>query len=157
MTQTNVPLKEGSSRGRSKNRGSGSGCLADGDSRRKVQLVDLIKTLRITMPRASTKQIPHAAALDTTRVGLKNNTIVTISDLTSRHKLHSKLGNMRDDKNMQRRSGKDASAYNRKRGIICSLNNGRKSCVTHRSEMSGIWCYVKRSTRVQDPGRQNTG
>ena len=52
--------------------------------------------------RASTNQEIHAEILDTTRVRIKNNTRIIISELASKNKLHGQFRNIKNTGNMKK-------------------------------------------------------
>ena len=65
-----------------------------GGSGRNTKPVNLPKTLRLTVPRASTNQSLGATILNGARVGIKNDTTTRISKLGSGKKIHGKARNM---------------------------------------------------------------
>jgi hypothetical protein len=56
-------------------------------------------------------------------IGIKNNMIVMVSDLSNRQKLQGQIKNKRNIRDMKRVRGKGALSSNRKRGSIGSVNN----------------------------------
>jgi hypothetical protein len=116
-----------------------------------MQSVKLPKTRRITEPTARTNQSPGAMILNRTKIRIKNDTTIMISNLASREKLQVKLRYMRIRRHMKTRSIKSALVNNRKRSTINSLNWHRRMKRTQRIKMSRIMCHVKRSTRIKNP------
>jgi hypothetical protein len=53
--------------------------------------------------------------LNIVNIGIKNNTTVMVSDLSSRHKLHGQIKSKRNIRDMKRVRGKSALSSNRKR------------------------------------------
>jgi hypothetical protein len=72
---------------------------------------------------ASANQVTSATILDIAKIRIKNSTTVMISDLPSRHKLHGRIGNNRNIRDMKRIRTKSVLPSNRKRGTICGMNN----------------------------------
>ena len=122
-----------------------------GGSERNMKPVNLPKTLRLTMPRASTNQSLGAKILNRARVGIKNYTTTRISKLGSAQEVHGKTGNMRNTRNRERRSGKDVSTSNRQRSAIGSKNIERKIKRSKRRQARRIIRHMKGSSRVQNP------
>lgn len=82
---------------------------------------------------------------------------IVISNLIDKHKLYSKPENMKNYRNMKVRGRNGASASDKKGGVICGLNENREIRMTHRSEVSAVWCYslvsCEGSTTNQVPRR----
>jgi hypothetical protein len=58
--------------------------------------------LRVTTKRSSTNQVTHASILDTTKVRIKNNTKIMISNLAKRHELHGHIQKQKNIRIMKR-------------------------------------------------------
>jgi hypothetical protein len=118
-----MPLSKAGRGGDNKRSGINSGSrLARSGSWRMMQSVKLPKTRRITEPTARTNQSPGAMILNRTKIRIKNDTTIMISNLASREKLQVKLRYMRIRRHMKTRSIKSALVNNRKRSTINSLN-----------------------------------
>jgi hypothetical protein len=72
---------------------------------------------------ASANQVTSAMILNIANIRIKSNTIIMVSDLPSRHKLHGQIRNKRNIRDMKRVRGKSALSSNRKRGSIGGMNN----------------------------------
>jgi hypothetical protein len=72
---------------------------------------------------ASANQVTSATILNIANIRIKSNTIIMVSDLPSRHKLHGQIRNKRNIRDMKRVRGKSALSSNRKRGSIGGMNN----------------------------------
>jgi hypothetical protein len=75
------------------------------------------------MTGASANQVTSATILNIANIRIKSNTIIMVSDLPSRHKLHGQIRNKRNIRDMKRVRGKSALSSNRKRGSIGGMNN----------------------------------
>jgi hypothetical protein len=102
-------------------------------------------------PTARNNQSPGATILNRTKVRIKNDTTIMISNLASREKLQVKLRYMRNGRHMKTRNIKSALANYRKRSTISSLNQHRRTKRAQRIKMSRILCHVKRSSRIKNP------
>jgi hypothetical protein len=94
-----------------------------GRSGRKTKPVKLLKTMWITTMGASANQVTNAMILNIAKIRIKNNMIVMVSDLPSRHKMHGQIRNKRNIRDMKRVRIKSALFSNRKRGSIGGMNN----------------------------------
>jgi hypothetical protein len=74
------------------------------------------------MSGASTNQMIRAMILNIAKIRVKNDTIVMVSNLPSRHKLYGQIGNKRKIRDMKRVRTKNALS-NRKRGTIDGMNS----------------------------------
>jgi hypothetical protein len=72
---------------------------------------------------AGANQVISVTILNIANIMIKNNTIVMVSDLPSRHKLYGEIRNKRNIGDMKRVRGKSALFKNRKRGSIGGKNN----------------------------------
>jgi hypothetical protein len=72
---------------------------------------------------ASANQVTSVMILNIANIRIKSNTIIMVSDLPSRHKLHGQIRNKRNIRDMKRVRGKSALSSNRKRGSIGGMNN----------------------------------
>jgi hypothetical protein len=72
---------------------------------------------------ASANQVTNAMILNIAKIRIKNNMIVMVSDLPSRHKMHGQIRNKRNIRDMKRVRIKSALFSNRKRGSIGGMNN----------------------------------
>jgi hypothetical protein len=61
--------------------------------------------------------------LNIVKIRIKNNTIIMVSDLPNRHKLHGQIKNKRNIGDMERVRVKSAMSSNIKRGSIGGMNN----------------------------------
>jgi hypothetical protein len=61
--------------------------------------------------------------LNITKIRIKNNTIVMMSDMPNKFKLHGQIRNKRSIRDMKRVRGKSALFSNRKRGSIGGMNS----------------------------------
>jgi hypothetical protein len=75
------------------------------------------------MSGASTNQMIRAMILNIAKIRVKNDTIVMVSNLPSRHKLYGQIGNKRKIRDMKRVRTKNALSSNRKRGTIDGMNS----------------------------------
>jgi hypothetical protein len=78
--------------------------------------------LRITTTRASTYHVTHLTILNIVKIRSKNDTIVMVSNLPIKHKLHNQVENKRNIRNMKRVRIKSALTSNSKRGFINNMN-----------------------------------
>jgi hypothetical protein len=68
-------------------------------------------------------QVTNAMILNIANIRVKNNMIVMVSDLPSRHELHGQIKNKRNIRDMKRVRRKSALSSYRKRGSIGDMNN----------------------------------
>jgi hypothetical protein len=61
--------------------------------------------------------------LNIANIMIKDNTIVMVSDLPSRYKLHGQIRNKRNIRDIKRVRGNSALSSNRKWGFIDGMNN----------------------------------
>jgi hypothetical protein len=144
MTQTMMPLRK-------RWRGwSSDGRIVKtvGCSGRKTKSVKHPKTLWVTAPGTSTNQMTRATILNIARVRVKNDMIVMVSNLPSRHKLHGQIENKRNITDMKRVRTKHALSSNRKRGIISGMNNVMAIRRTQSRKMSRVSSHMKWSARI---------
>jgi hypothetical protein len=64
-----------------------------------------------------------ATILTIAKIRVKNDTIVMVSNLPSRDKLHSQIGNKRNIRDMKRVRTKRTLPSNKKRGTISGINS----------------------------------
>jgi molybdate-binding protein len=79
--------------------------------------VNLPKMLLIMTTRVSANHVTIAMILNITKIRIKNNTTVMVSDMLRRHKLYGQIGNKRNIRDMKRVRRKSAMSSNRKKGI----------------------------------------
>jgi hypothetical protein len=72
---------------------------------------------------ASANQVTNVMILNIAKIRIKNNMIVMVSDLPSRHKMHGQIRNKRNIRDMKRVRIKSALFSNKKRGSIGGMNN----------------------------------
>jgi hypothetical protein len=72
---------------------------------------------------ANANQVTSATILNIANIRVKNNTTIMVSDLSSRHELHSQIKNKRNIRDMKRVRRKSALSSYRKRGSIGGMNN----------------------------------
>jgi hypothetical protein len=72
---------------------------------------------------ASANQVTRAMILNIANIRIKNNMIVMVSDLPSRHELHGQIENQRNIRDMKRVRRMSALSSYRKRGSIGGMNN----------------------------------
>jgi hypothetical protein len=97
---------------------------------------------------ASANQVTSATILNVGKIMIKNNTIVMVSDLFSRHELHGQIRNKRNTGDMKRVRTKCALSSNKKRGIISGINSAMAIRRIKRRKMSRIRSHMKVSTRI---------
>jgi hypothetical protein len=119
MTQTMMPLRKWW-RGWSS---TGGADRTGGHSERMMKPVKLSKTLWITMTGTSANQVTSAMILNIANIRIKNNMIVMVSDLPSRHELPGQIRNKRNIRDMKRVRRKSALSSYSKRGSISGMNN----------------------------------
>jgi hypothetical protein len=90
---------------------------------RKMKPVKLPKMLWIMPTGDSSNQVTSAMILNIANIMIKDNTIVMVSDLPSRYKLHGQIRNKRNNRDIKRVRGNSALSSNRKRGSIDGMNN----------------------------------
>lgn len=90
-------------------------------SERKTKPIKLPKALRITT-RVSTNKTTHVSILDITKVKIKNNTTIMISNLANRQELHGQIRNKRNISNMKRVRHKGIMTKNIKGRSINGMN-----------------------------------
>jgi hypothetical protein len=122
-----------------------------GHNGRKMKPVKLPKTLRITMTEASANQVTNATIMNVTKIRVKNNTTVMVSDLPSRHKLHGQIRNKRNIRDMKMVITKYALSSNRKRGTISGMNSAMTIRRTQSRKMSRMRSHMKGSAIIQIP------
>jgi hypothetical protein len=71
----------------------------------------------------SANQVTSVTILNIANIMVKNNMIVMVSDLPSRHELHGQIRNKRNIRDMKRVRIKSALSNYRKRGSIGDMNN----------------------------------
>jgi hypothetical protein len=71
----------------------------------------------------SANQVTSVTILNIANIMIKNNMIVMVSDLPSRHELHGQIRNKRNIRDMKRVRIKSALSNYRKRGSIGDMNN----------------------------------
>jgi hypothetical protein len=75
------------------------------------------------MMRASTYHVTRLMILNIVKIRIKNDTIVMVSNLPVKHKLHGQVENKRNIINMKRVRAKSALPNNSKRGFIDNVNS----------------------------------
>jgi hypothetical protein len=73
--------------------------------------------------RDSANQVTIEIILNITKIRIKNNTIVVVSDLSNRQKMHGQIRNMRNIRDMKRVRRKSAMSSNTNRGSIGGMNS----------------------------------
>jgi hypothetical protein len=86
----------------------------------------------------------RATILNIAKIRVKNDTIVMVSNLPSRHKLHGQIGNKRNTKDMKRVRTEHALSSNRKRGTIGGMNSAMAIRRTQSRKMSSEESYEKK-------------
>jgi hypothetical protein len=79
--------------------------------------------LRITTTRASTYHVTYLMILNIVKTMIKNDTIVMVSNLPIKHKLHGQVKNERNIRNVKSVRAKSALLSNSKRGFIDNMNS----------------------------------
>jgi hypothetical protein len=72
---------------------------------------------------ANANQVTSVTILNIVKIRIKDNMIVMVSDLSTKHKLHGQISNKRIIRDMKRVRIKCALSSNRKRGAIDSMNS----------------------------------
>jgi hypothetical protein len=96
----------------------------------------------------STNQMTHAMILNIAKDRVKNDIIVMVNNLPSRHKLHGQIENRRNIKDMKRVRTNCALSSNRKRGTIDGMNSAMAITRTQSRKMSKVRTHMKGSARI---------
>jgi hypothetical protein len=128
--------------------GQSSDSRTGGHNGRKTKLVKLTKTLWVTVLGTNTNQMTRAMILNITKIIVKNDTTVMVSNLSNRHKLYGQIGNKRNIRDMKRVRTKYALSSNRKRGTIGGMNSAMAIRRTHNRKMSRVRSHMKGSNII---------
>jgi hypothetical protein len=85
----------------------------------------------------------RATILNIAKIRVKNDMIVMVGNLPSKHKLHGQIGNKRNISDMKRVRIKCALSSNRKRGTIGDINSTMVIRRTQSRKMSRVRSHMK--------------
>jgi hypothetical protein len=96
--------------------------------------------------RANTYHVTHLTILNIVKNRIKNDTIVMVSNLPVKHKLHGQVKNKR---NMKIVRAKSALTSNSKRGFITNMNS-EIARITQRRKMEEMRSHVESGNKIKN-------